>query len=104
VTPDPGRRLQVEALSPGRYKVQFTASVTLRDKLERLTALMRSEVPDGDLAAVVERAVTEKLERLEARRFAKTAASQSNQPAAQGRGRRDGTTEAVSRPRRACAR
>jgi 5-methylcytosine-specific restriction endonuclease McrA len=49
--------------------VQFTASVELRDKLERLTALMRSEMPVGDLAAVIERAVTEKLERLEAQRF-----------------------------------
>jgi 5-methylcytosine-specific restriction endonuclease McrA len=31
-------------------------------------------VPDGDLAAIIEQAVTEKLERLEARRFAKTSA------------------------------
>ena len=30
---------------------------------------MRSSVPDGDLARVIEAAVTEKLERLEARRF-----------------------------------
>jgi hypothetical protein len=52
--------------------VQFTASAGLRDKLERLRALMRSEVPDGDLAAIIERAVSEKLERLEARRFAST--------------------------------
>jgi 5-methylcytosine-specific restriction endonuclease McrA len=33
---------------------------------------MRSEVPDGDLGALIERAVTEKLERLEARRYAAT--------------------------------
>jgi len=64
----------VEPLSPARYKVQFTASAELRDKLERLTALIRSEVPDADLAAVIERAVTEKLERLEARRFGRSAA------------------------------
>jgi hypothetical protein len=32
---------------------------------------MRPSVPDGDLAAIIEAAVTEKLERLEARRFAK---------------------------------
>ena len=63
----------VEALAPARFKIQFTASVELRDKLERLRAFMRSEVPDGDLAAVIERAVSEKLERLEARRFGKTA-------------------------------
>jgi hypothetical protein len=33
---------------------------------------MRSQVPDGDLGAIIEAAVTEKLERLEARRFAAT--------------------------------
>ena len=64
----------VEPLAPGRYKVQFTASAELHDKLERLQALMRSSVPDGDLAAIVEQAVTEKLQRLEARRFARTQA------------------------------
>jgi 5-methylcytosine-specific restriction endonuclease McrA len=67
------RRAVVEPLSPGRYKVQFTASAELHDQLERLAALMRSEVPDGDIAAIIQRAVAEKLERLEARRFAKTA-------------------------------
>ena len=64
----------IEPVAPARYKVQFTASVELRDKLERLQALMRSSVPDGDLAEIIERAVTEKLDRLEARRFAKTSA------------------------------
>ena len=33
---------------------------------------MRSQVADGDLGAIIEAAVTEKLERLEARRFAAT--------------------------------
>jgi 5-methylcytosine-specific restriction endonuclease McrA len=59
----------VEALSPGRYKVQFTASVELHQKLERLVALI-----GGDLAAIIEQAVTEKLERLESSRFARTRA------------------------------
>ena len=35
---------------------------------------MRPSVPDGDLGAIVEQAVTEKLQRLEARRFAQTLA------------------------------
>ena len=52
--------------------MQFTASAGLHEKLERLRALMRSQVPDGDLGAIIEAAVTEKLERLEARRFAAT--------------------------------
>ncbi len=70
----PGRAQppSIEPLSPGRYRVQFTASAPFRDKLERLAALMRSSVPDGDLSAILEQAVTEKLERVEARRFAKT--------------------------------
>jgi HNH endonuclease len=71
--PPPSRTAVVEPLAPARFKVQFTASAELRDKLERLTALLRAEVPDGDLAAVIDRAVTDKLERLEARRFGKTA-------------------------------
>jgi hypothetical protein len=54
--------------------VQFTASAEFYHKLEKLRALMGSKVPDGDLAAVIEQAVTEKLERLEARRFARTRA------------------------------
>jgi 5-methylcytosine-specific restriction endonuclease McrA len=62
----------VEPLAPTRYRVQFTAGSELYDKLERLRSLMRSQVPDGDLAAIIEQAVTEKLERLEARRFAET--------------------------------
>ena len=72
--PTPSRPAVVQPLSPARYKVQFTASAELHHKLERLSALMRSEIPDGDLAAIIERAVTEKLERLEARRYAKTPA------------------------------
>jgi hypothetical protein len=70
----PARPAAVEPLSPARYKVSFTASAELRDKLERLQALMRSSVPDGDLAKIIDRAVSEKLERLEAKRFAKTKA------------------------------
>jgi len=70
--PVPSPPAVVEPLARARYKVQFTASAELHDKLERLRALMRSQVPDGDLAAIIEQAVAEKLERLEARRFAKT--------------------------------
>jgi hypothetical protein len=71
---DRTRPAVVEPLAPARYRVQFTASAELRDKLHRLQALMRSSVPDGDLAAVIDAAVTEKLERLEARRLARTKA------------------------------
>ncbi len=72
--PAPAKPAVVEPISPARYKVAFTASAELHDKLERLRELMRSSVPDGNLASIIEQAVTEKLERLESKRFAKTKA------------------------------
>jgi hypothetical protein len=63
--PDPPPRL--EPLAASRYKVQFTASAALQQKLERLQAL----TPGADLAQVIEQAVSERLERLEAKRFAR---------------------------------
>ena len=54
--------------------MHFTASAELHEKLARLSALM----PCADLASVVEVAVTEKLERLEARRFGKTKKPRKN--------------------------
>jgi hypothetical protein len=61
-----------EPLSPARYRMQFTAGPELRDDLEALKALMRSEVPDGDLALIVGKAVRQMRQSLEARRFAQT--------------------------------
>src|SRR5262245_30505603 len=62
----------VKPLAPARYKVQFTASAELLDKLEELQKLMNLD--GADLAVVIEQAVTEKLERLRSKRFAVTRA------------------------------
>ena len=73
--PAPVEPLVLEPLSPSRFKVQFTASAEfplIQEKLERLLALMRSSVPSGELAAILEQAVTEKIEQLESRRYGKT--------------------------------
>ena len=70
--PAPARGPVFEPLSPARYKVQFTAGTELRDDLEALKVLMRSEVPDGDLSVIVGKAVRHMRQRLEARRFAQT--------------------------------
>jgi hypothetical protein len=59
----------IAPLAPGRFKIQFTASADLRDKLERLEALLCSSQEDASIAAVIEAAVSEKLQRLEAKRF-----------------------------------
>ena len=60
-----------EPLGSERFKVQITASAAFCEKIERLKALMLSSAPDGDLARILETAVTEALDRREARRFAK---------------------------------
>jgi hypothetical protein len=70
----PAPPAKVKPLAPERYKITFTASAELRDKLERLRGLMRSSVPDGDLATLIEVAVTEKLEKLETKRYGQTKA------------------------------
>jgi hypothetical protein len=64
----PEKPATVKPLSPARDKVAFTASEELRDKLERLQAL----IPGGDLASIIDAAVSEKLGRLEAKRYGKT--------------------------------
>ena len=61
-------------LAPSRFKVQFTADSQLRDKLERLQALR----PGVDLVALIDDAVTEKLERIEARKFGKVRAPRTS--------------------------
>ena len=63
----PERPPAVEPLASARYKVEFTASAELRDKFKRLEALM----PGNDLGTLIDAAVTEKLERLEAKRYGK---------------------------------
>ena len=59
-------------LSPGRYKVQFTATQALHDKLQQLQDLMRHKIPDGELSAIIERAADLLLEQQMKQRFAQT--------------------------------
>jgi hypothetical protein len=86
--PSAQRPATVEPTAPARYKVQFTASAEFRDKLDRLVALMRRRVPDGNLAAILEEAVTEKLRRLEARRFGRTTSPRPSVPTSDTSGTR----------------
>ncbi len=69
---------RLEPLAPGRYRVQFTASTELRDKLELLRTLMRPTLPDGDLARVIEDAVTARLAQLKKRKEASTQAPRTS--------------------------
>lgn len=52
-------------LAPERYKVQFTVGRETHDKLRRAQDLLRHVVPDGDPAAIFDRALTLLLQQLE---------------------------------------
>lgn len=73
----------VQPLAPERYKLQVTLSADAHASLRRVQDLMRHQVPDGDLGAIVERAIAVLLEQLQRSKIAATsrpraaAASQS---------------------------
>jgi hypothetical protein len=49
---------KVRPLASGRYKVQFTISRETHDRLREAQDLLRHRVPDGDVAAIFDRALT----------------------------------------------
>jgi hypothetical protein len=59
------RRPIIENTSPERYRVQFTVGKGGHDTLRRLQELLRREIPDGDPGAIVERALTLMLAKVE---------------------------------------
>jgi 5-methylcytosine-specific restriction endonuclease McrA len=76
------QRSSCVALRPGRYKLELTASQALHDKIEQLQHLLRHQVPGGDLATIVERAVDLLLATMLKRRFAQKHAERSQPPQA----------------------
>jgi len=62
----------VVPLAPERYKVQFTASAETYEKLRLAQNLLRHEIPNGDPAAIFDRALTVLLEDLAKRKLAAT--------------------------------
>ncbi len=71
--PPPARPALVAPLAPERYKVQFTASAETYEKLRLAQALLRHQIPDGDLGTIVDRALTALLADLARRKCAATA-------------------------------
>ncbi len=66
-----GAGAAVVPIAPGRYRVQFTASAELEAKIARARALLRHTIPSGDVAAIVDQAMTVLLDKLERRRCGK---------------------------------
>jgi len=70
--PRPPQPVAVVPLAPQRYKVQFTASAATCDKLRRAQELLRHQIPNGDLAAVVDLALDLLVGSLEKKKFGAT--------------------------------
>jgi hypothetical protein len=68
----PRRREIVRPLAPDRYEIRFTATAQTCEKLRIAKDLLCHAVPGGDVAQVVDRALTVLLEELARRKFAAT--------------------------------
>jgi hypothetical protein len=78
--PVPARRPIIETTSPERYRVQFTMGKDGHDTLRRLQDLLRREIPNGDPAVIVERALAVLLEKVEKAKFAATRNPKCSRP------------------------
>jgi hypothetical protein len=65
----PSRPPVVAPLAADRYRVQFTATREVRDRLREAQDLLRRDVPDGDLNAIVGRALDLLVRDLKRRQF-----------------------------------
>jgi 5-methylcytosine-specific restriction endonuclease McrA len=64
------RKAVIAPLAPERYKIQFTASAETHAKLRQAQDLLRHRIPDGDPAAVIDRALTVLVQHLEKTKLA----------------------------------
>lgn len=66
------RPSEIKPLAPERYKVQCTVSRETHEKLRCVQDLLRHAIPDGDLTAILDRALTLLLAELSRSKFAAT--------------------------------
>ena len=71
---EPPTRRTVAPLAPERFALQLTIGEATQRKLLRAQALLRHQVPSGDLAEVLDRALDALLDRVEGRKFGKARA------------------------------
>ncbi len=68
----PARRPVVRPLAADRYEIRFTATAETRDKLRAAQHLLRHAVPTGDVAQVIDRALTLLIADLTRKKFGAT--------------------------------
>ena len=92
----PEQALRLTPLGAQRYRLQLTASAELVAKLHKAQALLGHAIADGDLAEVLDRALTLLCDRLVRRRFgAPKKADAGGMPVVSGASARETTAEAA---------
>ena len=71
----------MKPLTPDRYRIQFTVDRETHDKLRHAQDLLRHTIPDGDPAAVFDKALTLLLKELSKAKHAAVGATASGPPA-----------------------
>jgi hypothetical protein len=71
----PGRDRVMAPLGPGRYRVAFTADTEMHDRLRRAQALLRHRIPSGDIAQILDLALTALLDQAEKRKIGRGGAN-----------------------------
>jgi hypothetical protein len=89
VVPEPPRpaadAARLMALAPERFALQVTIGEATQRKLLRAQALLRHQVPSGDLAEVLDRALDALLDKVEGRKFGRTRAPRAGRASDDGR-------------------
>lgn len=70
--PPPAGAVPVTPRADDRYEFRFTGTRELRDKLDVARDLLRHSIPSGDLAEIMNRAVTALLDELARKKFSAT--------------------------------
>ena len=73
-----GPEPKLEPLSPSRFLLRLSLTAAGHENLRRAQGLMRHSLPNGDLGAVVERALEVLVQKLERRKFAQTTRPKSS--------------------------
>ena len=84
VPPAPAPQPVVAPLAPTRYLLKVTVGHETHEKLQRARALLRHAVPDGDIAAILDRALTLLLREAERTKWAAVERSRPSRSASVG--------------------
>src|SRR5688572_26493809 len=98
-SPLPRRSPDPAPLSPGRYRLQVTLGENARDKLKQLQDLLAHQIPNGDPAAIVERALDALLTQVYKRKAAITDKPRSQKPRSKPKSKSSTATATVRRTR-----